>query len=70
METAYATGFPQGTISASLPLVSSLREPYLLELTPFGRQEEWEDSPTGWPQSPTMRWFRVRDEYDTEGKQI
>jgi predicted dithiol-disulfide oxidoreductase (DUF899 family) len=41
----------------------------LLDLTPFGRQEEWEDSPTGWPQSPTMRWLRVRDEYDTGGKQ-
>ena len=24
-----------------------------LDLTPFGRQEEWEDSPPGWPQRPT-----------------
>jgi hypothetical protein len=23
-----------------------------LDLTPFGRQGEWEDSPVGWPQSP------------------
>ncbi len=24
-----------------------------LDLTPYGRQEDWEDSPTGWPQKPT-----------------
>ncbi|GAA1712760.1 hypothetical protein GCM10009765_72290 [Fodinicola feengrottensis] len=24
-----------------------------LDLTPFGRQEDWEDSPAGWPQKPT-----------------
>ena len=27
----------------------------LLDLTVFGRQEEWEDSPPGWPQRPTAR---------------
>ncbi|MDG4766752.1 DUF899 family protein [Solwaraspora sp. WMMD406] len=25
----------------------------VLDLTPYGRQEEWEDSPAGWPQRPT-----------------
>jgi predicted dithiol-disulfide oxidoreductase (DUF899 family) len=25
----------------------------LLDVTPFGRQEDWEDSPAGWPQKPT-----------------
>ncbi|MEQ9067408.1 MAG: DUF899 family protein, partial [Gimesia chilikensis] len=25
----------------------------LLDLTPYGRQEEFEDSPAGWPQKPT-----------------
>jgi len=25
----------------------------ILDLTPFGRQEDWEDSPAGWPQHPT-----------------
>lgn len=35
----------------------------LLDLTPFGRQEEWEDSPEGWPQTPTMHWLRRNDEY-------
>jgi predicted dithiol-disulfide oxidoreductase (DUF899 family) len=25
----------------------------ILDLVPYGRQEEWEDSPAGWPQHPT-----------------
>ncbi len=25
----------------------------ILDLAPYGRQEEWEDSPPGWPQYPT-----------------
>jgi predicted dithiol-disulfide oxidoreductase (DUF899 family) len=25
----------------------------MLDLTPYGRQEDWEDSPSGWPQRPT-----------------
>lgn len=25
----------------------------LLDVTPYGRQEDWEDSPAGWPQHPT-----------------
>ena len=35
----------------------------LLDLTPYGRQEAWEDSPAGWPQTPTMQWLRLHDEY-------
>jgi predicted dithiol-disulfide oxidoreductase (DUF899 family) len=35
-----------------------------LDLTPLGRQEEWEDSPEGWPQSPPYDWWRRHDEYD------
>src|SRR5437016_8457616 len=27
-----------------------------LDLTPFGRQETWEDSPAGWPQTPPYQW--------------
>jgi predicted dithiol-disulfide oxidoreductase (DUF899 family) len=34
--------------------VESLTDAYsLLDTTPYGRQEDWEDSPTGWPQKPT-----------------
>lgn len=29
----------------------------LVDLLPYGRQEEWQDSPEGWPQQPTYsRW--------------
>jgi predicted dithiol-disulfide oxidoreductase (DUF899 family) len=32
----------------------SLTDTYrLLDMTPYGRQEDWEDSPSGWPQHPT-----------------
>ncbi len=36
----------------------------LLDLTPYGRQEEWEDSPDGWPQTPAYTWWRKHDEYE------
>ena len=34
-----------------------------LDLTPFGRQETWEDSPAGYPQTPPYEWWRRHDEY-------
>ncbi|MEX0719107.1 MAG: DUF899 domain-containing protein [Balneolaceae bacterium] len=34
-----------------------------LDLTPFGRQEYWEDSPEGWPQTKPYEWWRLHDEY-------
>ena len=34
-----------------------------LDLTPFGRQESWEDSPPGRPQSRPYAWIRRHDEY-------
>jgi predicted dithiol-disulfide oxidoreductase (DUF899 family) len=34
-----------------------------LDLTPYGRQETWEDSPKGWPQTPPYTWWRYHDEY-------
>ncbi|MET0305628.1 MAG: DUF899 domain-containing protein [Solirubrobacterales bacterium] len=36
-----------------------------LDLTPLGRQEEWEDTPTGRPQGPPYKWWRRHDEYDS-----
>lgn len=35
-----------------------------LDLTPLGRQEDWEDSPEGWPQGPPYAWWRHHDRYD------
>jgi predicted dithiol-disulfide oxidoreductase (DUF899 family) len=38
----------------------------LLDLVPFGRQEVWEDSPDGWPQTPPYQWWQLHDEYPDE----
>jgi predicted dithiol-disulfide oxidoreductase (DUF899 family) len=35
-----------------------------LDITALGRQEEWEDSPEGYPQTPPYKWWRRHDEYD------
>ena len=37
-----------------------------LDLTPLGRQELWEDSPEGYPQSPPYKWWNWHDNYDAE----
>ena len=35
-----------------------------LDMTALGRQEDWEDSPEGYPQTGTHpEWWRLRDEY-------
>lgn len=34
-----------------------------LDATPLGRQEEWEDSPEGYPQSSPYEWWNWHDEY-------
>jgi predicted dithiol-disulfide oxidoreductase (DUF899 family) len=42
------------TYSAYARGVECLTDAYsLLDVTPYGRQEDWEDSPAGWPQKPT-----------------
>ena len=35
-----------------------------LDITPRGRQETWEDSPEGVPQTEPYRWWRLNDEYE------
>jgi predicted dithiol-disulfide oxidoreductase (DUF899 family) len=35
-----------------------------LDITALGRQEEWEDSPEGYPQGPPYQWWRYHDAYD------
>ena len=35
----------------------------LLDLTPYGRQEEWENSPESWPKTPPYTWWRRHDQY-------
>jgi predicted dithiol-disulfide oxidoreductase (DUF899 family) len=34
-----------------------------LDLTPLGRQETWEDTPQGRPQTEPYTWWRRHDEY-------
>jgi predicted dithiol-disulfide oxidoreductase (DUF899 family) len=35
-----------------------------LDITALGRQEKWEDSPAGYPQTPSYAWWNLHDEYD------
>ena len=35
----------------------------LLDMTALGRQEEWEDSPDGYPQTPPYEWWAWHDAY-------
>ncbi|MDB6002826.1 MAG: hypothetical protein JWP52_4525 [Rhizobacter sp.] len=37
-----------------------------LDLTPLGRQETWEDSPAGTPQTPPYVWWNWHDAYQAE----
>jgi predicted dithiol-disulfide oxidoreductase (DUF899 family) len=39
-----------------------------LDITALGRQEEWEDSPEGYPQTPPYGWWRRHDEYDVSAE--
>ena len=36
-----------------------------LDMSALGRQEEWEDSPEGYPQTPPYGWWNLHDEYET-----
>ena len=35
-----------------------------LDITPFGRQEKWEDSPEGYPQTQAYVWWNYHDAYE------
>jgi predicted dithiol-disulfide oxidoreductase (DUF899 family) len=37
-----------------------------LDLAALGRQEEWEDSPEGYPQGRAYEWWRRHDEYESD----
>lgn len=53
-ERVYRTYATQGRGVDGVPLI---------DLTPYGRQESFEDSPPGWPQRPTYSFGKVHDEY-------
>jgi len=37
-----------------------------LDMTALGRQENWEDSPEGYPQTPPYKWWNWHDNYGAE----
>ena len=37
-----------------------------LDITPLGRQEEWEVSPEGYPQTPPYTWWNWHDNYGAD----
>jgi predicted dithiol-disulfide oxidoreductase (DUF899 family) len=37
-----------------------------LDATPLGRQEDWEDSPEGYPKTAPYKWWRWHDAYGNE----
>jgi predicted dithiol-disulfide oxidoreductase (DUF899 family) len=39
-----------------------------LDITPLGRQETWEDSPDGYPQTAPYKWWNWHDNYKAESK--
>jgi predicted dithiol-disulfide oxidoreductase (DUF899 family) len=38
-----------------------------LDITALGRQEQWEDSPKGYPQTPPYEWWNLHDQYGEGG---
>jgi predicted dithiol-disulfide oxidoreductase (DUF899 family) len=67
-ETVYRTWHTNGRgteqLSHTFPLI---------DLLPYGRQEEWQDVPDGWPQAPTYsHWagseFFARKAYKRTGE--
>jgi predicted dithiol-disulfide oxidoreductase (DUF899 family) len=57
-EQIYRSYFASGRAAEDLSSVWGL-----LDITPFGRQEEWQDAPDGVPQDPGGSWTRRHDEY-------
>jgi len=39
----------------------------MMDLTPFGRQEDWQASPDGWPKGARYEWWRLHDRYAADG---
>ena len=57
-ETVFRTYFVNGRGDEALGNTWSF-----LDITALGRQETWEDSPEGYPQTPPYEWWNWHDEY-------
>ena len=58
-DTVYRTYFTSGRGVEAVGTVWTF-----LDLTPLGRQEDWEESPDGRPKGARYEWWRLHDEYD------
>lgn len=58
-EDIYRTYFTKGRGMETLGTVWTF-----LDLTPLGRQENWEDAPSGTRQTEPYQWWRRHDEYE------
>ena len=58
-ESVYRTYFTAGRGVEALGSIWTF-----LDLTPLGRQEDWEESPGGYPQTPPYQWWRRHDGYE------
>jgi Bacterial protein of unknown function (DUF899) len=54
---------PNATTSRGVEALGSVWT--FLDLTSLGRQEVWEDTPPGRPQTPPYGWWRLHDEYES-----
>jgi predicted dithiol-disulfide oxidoreductase (DUF899 family) len=41
-----------------------------LDITPLGRQEDWEDSPEGYPKTGRYKWWRWHDAYGQDDEKL
>jgi predicted dithiol-disulfide oxidoreductase (DUF899 family) len=57
-DAVYRTYFTHARGTESIGTVWSL-----LDVTPLGRQEKWQDTPEGRPQGEPYQWWRRHDEY-------
>ena len=64
--SATATGCSAPTSSSAAAATRRWAAPgAYLDITALGRQEEWEDSPDGYPQTQPYVWWNWHDEYGT-----
>lgn len=61
-ESVYRSYFTTGRAAEMLGTIWAF-----LDLTPLGRQEDWEDSPPNTKQTPAYEWWRLHDEYEVAG---
>ena len=65
-DTVYRTWHTNGRGTEQLSYTFAL-----IDILPWGRQEEWQDSPDGWPQSPTYsNWLDSPDVARLYGPQV